>query len=142
MYEAVRVPAQEVGTILIGLGAVQGGRFCQHPGRDRSLRTALYLCRNVHEPIRVSSREIDRRLARGSWRSSRRRVMSVLVSAGLLLVAPDAEARKLDTAPRAAPNRIDINYVQPKSADYQPIFMLLKERQALEKIRDLLSPLR
>jgi len=68
--------------------------------------------------------------------------MSVLVSAGLLLVAPDAEARKLDTAPRAAPNRIDINYVQPKSADYQPIFMLLKERQALEKIRDLLSPLR
>jgi hypothetical protein len=60
------------------------------------------------------------------------------MATGLALVAPDAAARKAGTAP----NRIDINYVPPKSADQQPVYQLLKERQALEKIRDLLSPLR
>src|SRR5262249_46853797 len=39
-------------------------------------------------------------------------------------------------------NLIYIAYVPPKSADYQAVYTLLKEHHALEKIRDLLSPLR
>jgi hypothetical protein len=71
------------------------------------------------------------------------RIVTILTAAGLVLAAPaDAQVRKAGAAPRAQPNRIDINYVEPKSGDHQPLYKLLKERQALEKIRDLLSPLR
>ena len=45
-------------------------------------------------------------------------------------------------AARARPNRIDIKYVEPKSPDHQPVFKLLKESRTLEKIREILSPLR
>jgi putative metallopeptidase DUF4344 len=75
----------------------------------------------------------------------RRRVdwaVAILMAGGLGLAAPCAEARKAGTPPRAESNRIDINYVEPKSAGNQPVYRLIKERQALEKIRDLLSPLR
>jgi hypothetical protein len=65
-------------------------------------------------------------------------IVTVLIAAVLILAAAGADARKASPAP----NRIDINYVEPKSADHQPLYKLLKERQALEKIRDLLSPLR
>jgi hypothetical protein len=65
-------------------------------------------------------------------------IVTVLIAAVLILAAAGADARKAGPAP----NRIDINYVEPKSADHQPLYKLLKERQALEKIRDLLSPLR
>ena len=40
------------------------------------------------------------------------------------------------------PNRIDIVYGDPKSAEYQPVYKLLKEHQALEKISAILRPLR
>jgi hypothetical protein len=43
---------------------------------------------------------------------------------------------------RLQPNRIDIDYMAPKSASNQPVYKLLKEHQVLEKIRDLLNPLR
>ena len=45
-------------------------------------------------------------------------------------------------AARARPNRIDIKYVEPKSPDHQPVFKLLKESRTLEKVREILSPLR
>src|SRR5262245_9432088 len=71
------------------------------------------------------------------------RIVTILTAAGLVLAAlADTQQRKAGAAPRPQPNRIDINYVEPKSADYLPLSKLLKERQALEKIRDLLSPLR
>ena len=40
------------------------------------------------------------------------------------------------------PDRVDINYATPKSPDHQPLYKLLKDKRALEKIRDLLKPLR
>jgi Putative metallopeptidase len=71
------------------------------------------------------------------------RIVTILTAAGLVLAAPaDAQVRNAGAAPRGQPNRIDINYVEPKSADYLPLSKLLKEHQTLEKIRDLLSPLR
>jgi hypothetical protein len=69
------------------------------------------------------------------------RLMPVLIMAASILVvatgAPMArEARTLK------PDRIDISYLAPKSADHQALFDLLRERKALEKIRDILRPLR
>ena len=39
-------------------------------------------------------------------------------------------------------DRIQISYVPPKNAAHEPVFRLLKERQVLEKFKELLSPLR
>ena len=46
------------------------------------------------------------------------------------------------SAARARAHRIDIQYVEPTSPDHQAVFKLLKERRALEKVRELLSPIR
>jgi hypothetical protein len=70
------------------------------------------------------------------------RTAPLLLAAGLILAALDAPTREARAAPRAKPNRIDISYVEPKSPANLPIYRLLKERHALEKIRELLSPLR
>ena len=69
-------------------------------------------------------------------------IVPILMAADLVLAASEVEARKVSAAPRPEPNRIDIKYVEPQSAAYQPLYKLLKEHQTLEKIRDLLSPLR
>src|SRR5262245_6783304 len=65
------------------------------------------------------------------------------MAGGLALAVTDASAAtRKATAPRAKPDSIDIAYVEPKSPNNQPVYRLLKERQALEKLRDLLKPLR
>jgi hypothetical protein len=64
-------------------------------------------------------------------------IVTAGIAVGLALAAADAVA-----APRPKPDSIDINYVQPTSPGNQAIYGLLKERQALEKLRDLLRPLR
>ena len=68
-------------------------------------------------------------------------IVTTVLAAGSVLAAGHVEARKAGSA-KPEPNRIDIAYVQPKSADNQPVYKLLAEHQVLEKIRDLLSPLR
>jgi Putative metallopeptidase len=92
--------------------------------------------------MRVSPQDTDRRLARCFWAWSARALTSALLAAAVVLAGPETEARNANTAPAAKPNRIEINYVEPKSTDHRRIYELLKEHQALEKIRDLLSPLR
>jgi hypothetical protein len=68
-------------------------------------------------------------------------IVTTVLAAGSVLAATHVEARKAGPA-RSEPNRIDIAYVAPKSADNQPVYKLLKQHQVLEKIRELLSPLR
>jgi Putative metallopeptidase len=68
-------------------------------------------------------------------------LVTTVLAAGLVLAAAQVEARKAGSA-RPQPNRIDIAYVAPKSADNEPVYKLLKQHQVLEKIRDLLSSLR
>src|SRR5262245_15534901 len=61
------------------------------------------------------------------------------ITAALALVAADVAA----APPRQTkPDRIDISYVEPKAPNNRPIYELIKERQALEKLRDILRPLR
>ena len=40
------------------------------------------------------------------------------------------------------PNRVDVEYVPPKSFAHDPVYKLVQERRVLEKIRDLLVPFR
>jgi hypothetical protein len=52
----------------------------------------------------------------------------------LIAVAADAAALK--------PNRVDVEYVPPKSSAHDALYKLVQERRLLEKIRDLLAPVR
>ena len=71
-----------------------------------------------------------------------RRIVTTLAAAGAVLAATLADTHTAACAPAAEPNRIDIAYGEPKIATNQAAYKLLKEHQVLEKIRDLLSPLR
>jgi hypothetical protein len=68
-------------------------------------------------------------------------IATIALAAASALVGDHVEARRAGPA-RLAPDRIDIAYVEPKAANNQPVYRLLKERRPLEKIRDLLRPLR
>ena len=71
-------------------------------------------------------------------------IKTSLVAAGLVMAAA-ANAGAI-TRPKAPSilqsNRIHISYVEPKSKNFLTLYKLLKERQALEKIRNILKPLR
>jgi Putative metallopeptidase len=69
-------------------------------------------------------------------------IVTTVVAAGSVLAAAHVEARKAGSPARPQPDRIDIAYVEPKLAANQPVYQLLKEHQVLEKLRDLLRPLR
>jgi hypothetical protein len=69
-------------------------------------------------------------------------IATILMAAGLLLATAVAATRNASAAPKAKANSIDIDYVEPKLAANQAVYKLVKEHQGLEKIRDLLSPLR
>ena len=73
-----------------------------------------------------------------------KRIVTTLIASGLVLaaVATETQGRIFNRAPKARPNRIDISYVEPTSAAFQSLYKLLKEHRALEKLRDLLNPLR
>jgi len=76
-----------------------------------------------------------------SWSGAMKRLVMPVAASAWLMVAIPVEARKAG-AVRSEPNRIDIAYVEPKLAGNQPVYRLLKKHQVLEKIRELLSPLR
>lgn len=70
-------------------------------------------------------------------------IATVVIATALSLSASGSgAATRKAVPPKAKPDRIDIAYVEPTSADYQPIYQRLKEQHALEKLRDLLRPLR
>ena len=76
-----------------------------------------------------------------SWAA---RILAAALAAGVIAtVAPAAlHAHDVKAASRFKPDRIDIQYGEPKSPGNRAVHDLLKERKALEKVRDLLRPLR
>jgi hypothetical protein len=72
------------------------------------------------------------------------RIMTAVLASALVLSAADGDAapRKATRALQLKTDRIDVFYGEPQPADYQPVYKLLKENNALEKIRGLLGPLR
>jgi hypothetical protein len=65
-------------------------------------------------------------------------VVLLVATGGWLHTNPAAAQKSL----HLRSNRIQISYVAPKNAAHEPVFRLLKERQVLEKFKELLSPLR
>jgi hypothetical protein len=66
-------------------------------------------------------------------------IVAALAATALVTVAAP---RPADAAPRPRPDSIDISYGQPQLPNNQAVYRLITERQALEKLRDLLKPLR
>jgi putative metallopeptidase DUF4344 len=69
-------------------------------------------------------------------------MMAAGLAVALALAASDAVAAKRKASAAAKPESIDISYVEPKLPSNQAVYRLLKEHRALEKLRDLLQPLR
>jgi hypothetical protein len=69
-----------------------------------------------------------------TWMTLRALVLALALSA-----ATSADAKPIKSAKT---DRIDIEYVAPKSPEHQPVLELVKEHRTLEKIKQLLSPLR
>ena len=65
--------------------------------------------------------------------------LAILIMIGICLHSTPAAAEKLS---RLRSDRIQIEYVPPKNPAHESVFRLLKERQVLEKFKELLSPLR
>ena len=61
-----------------------------------------------------------------------------LAVAGMLLVTPTA----MTAFAASKTNRVSVRYVLPKNPAHQPIYKDLKERRALEKLQEFLSPFR
>jgi hypothetical protein len=66
-------------------------------------------------------------------------LLRVLAGVLVLSAATSADAKP---AKRAKTDQIDIAYVAPKSPEHRPVLELVKEYRTLEKIKQLLSPLR
>src|SRR5579864_7087139 len=66
----------------------------------------------------------------------RRGLVSLGVTILTLLIATPSDAATL------RPNRVDVEYEAPKSSAHDTLYRLVQERRLLEKIRDLLAPLR
>ncbi|MBX9845111.1 MAG: DUF4344 domain-containing metallopeptidase [Xanthobacteraceae bacterium] len=69
-------------------------------------------------------------------------LLRVLASVLALSVVTSADAKPAKPAKRAKADRIDIAYVAPKSPEHRAVLELVKEHRTLEKIKQLLSPLR
>ena len=71
-----------------------------------------------------------------------KRIVTTALAAASALAVAQVEARTAGVSAKLRPDRIDIAYAEPKSAANQPVYKLLKEHRVLEKIRELLRPLR
>ena len=68
-------------------------------------------------------------------------IAAALASANLWAAMPSTSAMA-QGAPSLQNSQIDIAYVEPSNADYQPIYERLKKRQVLEELREFLAPLK
>jgi hypothetical protein len=72
---------------------------------------------------------------------SRSGLLGIAILTFLIVVPADAAPFKPD-APALKPNRVDVEYVPPKSSAHEALYKLVQERRLLEKIRDLPAPIR
>ena len=70
--------------------------------------------------------------------------MTFLAVMGIAAMLPNfALAQSQTTATQSdQPNRVSIAYGQPNNPAFQQLYGLLRERRALERIQEILSPLR
>ena len=68
--------------------------------------------------------------------------LRALVGTCALVAASSASAQNTRPARPANTDRIEIQYVAPKSPEHRQVLELVKEQRTLEKIKELLSPIR
>src|SRR5438067_3639310 len=69
--------------------------------------------------------------------------MTSYIVMGLAAIVSDFSLAQSQTAPTQSgqPNQVSIVYVPPQNSAFQPLYDLLRERRALERIQEILSPL-
>ena len=67
-------------------------------------------------------------------------MVRALITAAFLLAAGPAGAAPQQ--PKSKANRVEVRYFEPAKPDHEPVYKLLMERQALEKLLTLLGPFR
>jgi len=67
---------------------------------------------------------------------------AMCVAAAVVACCVCVEAGAAPRQPAFKANRVEVRYVEPKTAELKPVFQLLRQQRALEKLRDLLSPIR
>src|SRR5262245_18785446 len=77
-----------------------------------------------------------------TWPAAMKWIVATVFAVGSVIAAGHVEADKAGRSAKLKPDRIDISYVEPKSESNQRAYRLLKEHRVLEKLRDLLRPLR
>ena len=75
-----------------------------------------------------------------AWTILRALAIVLVLSAATWAEAKAAKGAKAVKAAKA--DQIDIEYVAPKSPEHQPVLDLIKEYRTLEKVKQLLSPMR
>ena len=73
--------------------------------------------------------------------SERRHITKLYVGVVSLICALACTLYPVEAQP-AKEDRIVIGYVAPENPEHMPVFTLLKDNQALERVRDLLAPIR
>ena len=68
--------------------------------------------------------------------------IGAIVSVALILPSVPVARSQTVTTQIDQPNRVSVTYVAPRSVDFQKLYDLLKDRRALEKIQEILSPFR
>jgi len=69
--------------------------------------------------------------------------MTSFIVMGLAVILPSFSLAQSQTAPTQSdqPSRVSIVYVPPQNSTFQQLYDLLRERRALERIQEILSPL-
>src|SRR5262245_17542804 len=86
--------------------------------------------------IFASSRGLIGSCSKTTWAT----MASIAVT--LIVITQDSHAEPRRPSDASRPNRVAIEYGKPATARQEEIYRLLKDHQALEKIRDVLRPLR
>jgi hypothetical protein len=69
--------------------------------------------------------------------------MTSFIVMGVVVILPNFSLAQSQTAPTQSdqPSRVSVVYVPPQNSAFQQLYDLLRERRALERIQEILSPL-
>jgi hypothetical protein len=68
--------------------------------------------------------------------------VGAIVGVGLILPNLVIAQSQTDTPQNDQPNQVLVEYVTPQNPEFQQLYDLLRDRRALEKIQEILSPFR
>ena len=77
------------------------------------------------------------------WMSAFHSKMTSFIVMSVVVILPNFSLAQSQTAPTQSdqPSRVSVVYVPPQNSAFQQLYDLLRERRALERIQEILSPL-